>query len=71
MNLPDDFWKQAADCERAARAARDPDSRASWNRMAERWRRCAATCANQSATARNAAKRAHTRPAVLQSSARA
>jgi hypothetical protein len=71
MNLPDDFWKQAADCERAARSARDPDSRASWNRMAERWRRCATTFANQSATARSAARKADTGPAVLGLSARA
>ena len=41
MNPPDEFLKHAADCEQMAKFARDPESKATWNRMAERWRRCA------------------------------
>jgi hypothetical protein len=62
MNLPDGFLKQAAECERAARAAPDPESRASWKRMAERWRRCATTFTNQSVAARSSPKMARKRP---------
>ena len=38
---PEEFLKHAADCEKMARSTRDPRSRATWNRMAERWRQCA------------------------------
>jgi hypothetical protein len=41
MNPPDEFLKHAVDCEQMAKFVRDPESRATWNRMAERWRRCA------------------------------
>lgn len=43
MSLPDYFLKQAEDCERSAKLARDRESKATWSRMAERWRRCATT----------------------------
>jgi len=41
MNPADEFLKRALDCQRMAKFARDPQSRATWLRMAERWRLCA------------------------------
>jgi hypothetical protein len=41
MYLPDEFQRHAAECQEKARSTRDPDSRATWNSMAERWLRCA------------------------------
>ena len=41
MNPADEFLKRALDCQRMAKFARDPHSRATWLRMAERWRLCA------------------------------
>jgi hypothetical protein len=41
MNPPDEFLKHAVQCEQMARFARDRESKATWKRMAERWRRCA------------------------------
>src|SRR4051794_1572850 len=43
MHAPDLFLTRAAECETMAKIAREPDSRAVWMRMAERWHRCAAT----------------------------
>jgi hypothetical protein len=41
MHTPDLFRTRAAECETMAKIAREPDSRAVWTRMAERWHRCA------------------------------
>jgi hypothetical protein len=41
MNPPDEFLKRAAECQQMAKVTRDPASKATWNRMAERWLRCA------------------------------
>ena len=41
MDPSDEFLKHAADCQRMAKFTRDPESRATWNRMAERWIDCA------------------------------
>src|SRR5262245_59439827 len=41
MNPADEFLKRELDCQRMAKFARDPQSRATWLRMAERWRLCA------------------------------
>ena len=38
---PDKFLSQAAECERMAKFARDPESKVIWRRMGERWRQCA------------------------------
>jgi hypothetical protein len=43
MNFPEDFLKHAAECERTAKFARDPKSKAEWRQLADRWRRCATT----------------------------
>ena len=42
MDTREQFLKRAADCEQMAHSASDTMSRLSWNRMAERWRLCAA-----------------------------
>ena len=42
MDTREQFLKRAEDCEQMARSASDTMSRLSWNRMAERWRLCAA-----------------------------
>ena len=41
MHAPDEFLRHAAECEEMARFTTDPQSRATWRGMAERWRRCA------------------------------
>jgi len=41
MNPSDEFLRHAADCQQMAKFTRDPASRATWSRMAERWRQCA------------------------------
>jgi hypothetical protein len=41
MNPADEFLKRKLDCQRMAKFARDPQSRVTWLRMAERWRLCA------------------------------
>ena len=41
MDTPAEFRKHAADCERMAKASRDLETKATWKRMAERWRLCA------------------------------
>ena len=43
----DQFLKQAAECQQMARATRNPASKATWNRMAERWLQCAERAKNQ------------------------
>jgi len=41
MNPSEEFLRHAADCQRMAKFTRDPQSRATWSRMAERWLSCA------------------------------
>jgi hypothetical protein len=41
MHVPDVFLNRAAECERMAEFTGDPGSKATWERMAERWYRCA------------------------------
>jgi hypothetical protein len=54
MNPPDEFLKHAADCEQMAKFARDPQGKATWKRMAERWRRCAEKFTSESLAAHQA-----------------
>jgi hypothetical protein len=52
MQAPDRvFLKRAAECERMAELTRDPESKFTWRRMADRWHRCAkvAVSANSAA----------------------
>ena len=48
MNPPDEFRKHAADCMQMAKLSRDPESKVTWNRMAERWHQCAERYVGQS-----------------------
>jgi hypothetical protein len=41
MELTQEFLKHAAQCEEMTRFTRDLESKATWRRMADRWRRCA------------------------------
>jgi hypothetical protein len=59
MHPSDEFQKRAADCMQMARLSRDPESKAMWNRMAARWRRCAETYEIQSLAARDQSPKHH------------
>jgi hypothetical protein len=50
MNPPDEFLKHAAACQQMAKATRNPASKATWNRMAERWLQCVERAKSQSVT---------------------
>jgi len=43
------FLKYVAECEEMARSTRDLESKATWQRMADRWRRCADVLAREDA----------------------
>jgi hypothetical protein len=63
MNPSEEFLRHAADCAQMAKFTRDPESRATWSRMAERWLDCAERFKIQSQAAhRNPAKSRHRRP---------
>jgi hypothetical protein len=64
MNPADEFLKHVADCQQMARLSRDPQSKATWNRMAQRWMDCAERF-KQSQAARSAPKRQRRPPADL------
>ena len=53
MNPLEEFLKHAADCEQMAKFTRDRESMATWNRMAERWRRCTEIFTSQNSAARH------------------
>ena len=53
-----EFRRHATECEEMARVTRDPESKATWDRMAERWRRCAELADGQRSAAHAAASRA-------------
>jgi hypothetical protein len=65
MNPSEEFLRHAAECESMAKFARDPQSKATWNHMAQRWVRCAELFTKQTLAAQHApaAKRHHRRPA--------
>lgn len=54
MNPSEEFLRHAADCEQMAKFTRDPQSRATWQRMAERWLTCAERFKSESLAAQNA-----------------
>jgi hypothetical protein len=51
MHAPDVFLNRAAECDRMAKCAHDPGSKATWRRMAERWHRCAEVAATNACLA--------------------
>ena len=50
MNPTEEFLRHAADCTQMAKFTRDPTSKATWRRMAERWLQCAEVFKRSSAT---------------------
>jgi hypothetical protein len=64
MHAPDEFMKRAAECERMAKVTCDPQSKATWRRMAERWTLCAklATRDILAATAMGSEANRHRKP---------
>jgi hypothetical protein len=52
MNPSEEYLSHAADCQRMAKFSRDPASKATWHRMADRRLRCAETFNRQSAAAK-------------------
>ena len=64
MNPTDEFLRHAAECERMAKFTRDPQSKATWRGMAERWHRCAEVFTRQSSAAHdNGPTNRHRKPA--------
>ena len=63
MNPTDEFLRHAADCQQMAKFTRDPASKATWSRMAERWRQCAEVF-QAHALAVQAQKRSRDKPAA-------
>jgi hypothetical protein len=55
MDPAEEFRRHADECHRMARGTRDPDSKAAWSRMAERWLRCAELAGQQRSAAQAAA----------------
>jgi hypothetical protein len=51
MYPPDEFLKHAVECERMAKFARNPASKATWSRMAKRWVQCAERAKPQNSAA--------------------
>jgi hypothetical protein len=49
MSPSEHFMRHEAECKFMARLARDPESKATWMAMAERWRRCADLANQQNA----------------------
>lgn len=64
MNPIDEFLRHAGDCEQMAKFTRDPASKATWNRMAERWLQCAERFKSESLAAHHyMATKRHRNPA--------
>jgi hypothetical protein len=60
MDPSEEFLKHAADCQQMAKFTRDPQSRATWIRMAQRWIDCAERFKIQTrAVARTPPRRQH------------
>lgn len=55
MYVYDEFLKHAAECERMAKSARSPASKATWSEMAARWEQCAQRAKPQHSEARYSA----------------
>jgi hypothetical protein len=47
MDTPAQFSKYAVDCETMAKMSRDPETKAVWKRMADRWILCAKLAEDQ------------------------
>jgi hypothetical protein len=51
MNPSEEFRRHAIECQQMAKFTRDPASKATWSRMAERWLHCAEVFQRQSSAA--------------------
>lgn len=51
INPSEEFLRHAADCQQMAKFTRDPASKATWRRMAERWLHCAEVFQSQQSAA--------------------
>ena len=63
MDTPAVFLHRAAECESMAKFTRDPGSKATWTRMAERWHRCAEVEMRASLSAVHHSSPRHRKPA--------
>jgi hypothetical protein len=63
MNPSEEFRRHATECQQMAKFTRDPASKATWNRMAERWLHCAEVFQRQWSAAQPAARRQQQRAA--------
>ncbi len=54
MNPSEEFLRHAAECRQMAKFTRDPASKATWSRMAERWLHCAEVFRQQRSAAQPA-----------------
>ena len=62
MHTPDLFLARASECESMAKIAADPASKATWNRMASRWQRCAEIEAHALSVQRDGGVNRHRKP---------
>jgi len=62
MHPPEEFLNRAAECERMVKFTRDPGSKGTWRRMAERWRRCAEMAKSASSAATRREPNRHRKP---------
>jgi hypothetical protein len=66
MNPSEEFLRHAAECQQMAKLTRDPQSRETWSRMAQRWISCAERFRTQQLAAHRGPMR-HQRRAAAQS----
>jgi hypothetical protein len=57
MQTPEVFQNRASECELMAKSTRDPSNKATWMRMAERWRRFAELAISASLSAHHESDR--------------
>ena len=59
INPAEEFRRHASECRRMARDTRDLESKGTWNRLADRWTRCAELEEARPAPARRAPRYRH------------
>jgi hypothetical protein len=62
MHPPDEFLNRAFECERMAASTRDPESKVTWGRLAERWHQCAEVATSANLAAIHHASNRHRKP---------
>ena len=62
MDTPAEFRKHAADCKMMAKVSSDPETKAAWKRMAERWLVCAKWAEDRDLLQRRHAEENHSKP---------